>query len=245
MRFLGTIGVVCLCAVLAVQARAQVATWTFENAVYGTTDPPNFGDPPAPFDVTSTSGPSINATFATQSTGTGEASMFGVHDNNADLYGTSPIDGLYIFGGRTDLGGTGGLQFEPAALKISFSQMITGLQFDFLTGSWDGDPQALEGMEPLYYDLGSDGTIDGSLTPGTQNTALFPGYWQGASGTLDMGGALFNSITLSVAPNAPQGYGEFGIDNLQVTTAVPEPGALALLFGAGLPLVWRLRRRAA
>jgi hypothetical protein len=95
-------------------------------------------------------------------------------------------------------------------------------------------------------------TSDGSLNPTTvYDTQVLSGFGQGVVGVgslnisytataLDSGNPLF--LWLRAAPSGNGQATRGGIDNIQLTTATPEPASIAL-FPAGLVALGLLRRR--
>lgn len=249
MRLLKAMGVLSVLFVLAVgPVRAQVAGWSFNDpSLYGTNDPFTFGTPgdptdpyvANPFTVASDSGVAMDATFITATRPPAGYAQFGLRDAVTPwVVGDPPqITGGVVFGGRTG--------FQPAdyigeaRLQIHFSQPITSFSLDFLTGAVDPNNRTV--AVPLFYQADA---VSGSVMPTVANSG---GYFQDSAPlVVPLLGAtqdLYLWVDPSLITAAPLQLGEFGIDNLRVT-AVPEPGALALLLGAGLPFVWRLRRKA-
>lgn len=245
MKPLRTLAMAVLAALLLGGAcQAQLAGFSFSNATAGTNDPTTLGGAPTPFDVWSDSGALIKATFSTQSPST----QFGVHDNSSGAaIADAPIAGNLIFGGRagypTPADGAG-----PAVLQINFTALLTGMSFDFLTAAQG--PTGGSASEDLALDflLGNSVVASTTFTGGTATNGATHYYFQN-SGSYDLASGSFDAVRVSVNPAQGFSYGEFGIDNLVVTLArapvgVPEPGAAALLLGAGIPLAWGLRRSA-
>lgn len=237
VQMLAVVGLLVLTA--AGQVSAQVAGFSFDLAASGVNDPPNLGDPPSPFVVQSDSGDVLAATFSTQS----PSSQFGVLDNDNSPTGDAPMSGNLVFGGRTNFPNDTD-SVGVAALQIKFSSMLTGISFDFLTGSEDADTNGV--LQDLIVDLGPNGTVvlTPSALPNSASGFYYQGSWAGLSGLIP-----FDTVLLSVDPG-DLFYGEFGIDNLGVvlaprTPAVPEPGVLAMVVGLAGPLALVLRRRTA
>ena len=114
-------------------------------------------------------------------------------------------------------------------LSILFSAPVTTISMDFATNSAAGVP----------FDLSA---FNGTTGVGsTTATGSIPGGFAFPEGVISFSGATFNRVVLSV-PGAP----DFAIDNVSVTTALPEPGSISLLvLGVGaiaLAQVRRLRR---
>ncbi len=239
---------------LCVPAGAQTtATWSFENISAGKNTPEELGTLGTSITVWSDDG-LVSATFETIS----DSTQFGIHDNVAVPVADSPMSGNILYGGRSSYPDISGA-YGTAAIKITFSEAISLVSFDFL----DASQNVTGASDPEWLYLSTAG-VDTSLVP-TCNAAWFTdnlnslGYdyqWAPAPG---IGLAGVTTLYLWVTPgSAPSGnssasstdnlYAEFGLDNLTVKyagTAVPEPGALALLVGLALPAGWLLKRRAA
>lgn len=245
MKTLRTLAIAVLAAFLLEGAcQAQLAGFSFSNATAGTNDPVALGGAPNPFDVWSDSGALIKATFSTQSPST----QFGVHDNSSGAaIADAPIAGNLVYGGRagypTTADGAG-----PAVLQINFATLLTGISFDFLSAAQGATGGSVSEDLALDFLLGNSVVASTTFTGGTTTNAASHYYFQN-SGSYDLASGSFDAVRVSVNPVQGAMFGEFGIDNLVVKLApapagVPEPGAAALLLGAGLPLVWRLRRSA-
>jgi len=109
-----------------------------------------------------------------------------------------------------------------STLTISFDRPVTGFSVDFALD----DPDHLSTLSFSTNAAGAASSM-GALTPGFR----YP------EGTLSFSGAAFTVLT--VRSDAI----DFQLDNLRITTAVPEPTDL-LLLGAGLPVIAWARRRA-
>ena len=221
--------------------RAQVAGFSFSNVAAGTNDPVTLGGAANPFDVWSDSGPLVKATFSTQSPST----QFGIRDNSSGLpIGDAPISGNLLFGGRsgypTAADGAG-----TARLQVKFSEMLTGISFDFLTGA----QAPTGGSVALDLIIGAEQAGSTFVLASGSQSQNSSGYYFQSQATVSTFPLEFDTLVFSVTPPTGDLYGEFGLDNLKVTLApkptgqVPEPGAAAMLLGLVAPLIWSLRRR--
>lgn len=123
---------------------------------------------------------------------------------------------------------TGQVLLDPASsgpnnatLTILFNYAATAVSLDFATYSSTAVP----------FDLSAyNGT---TLVGSTNATGSIPaGGYYNPEGVISFSGADFNEVVLSVPAAAA-----FAIDNLAVTTSVPEPGTFSLLLAAAAVLV--------
>jgi len=227
MRFLKTLGVLSLLFVLtAGQAKAQLTVFGFENGV-GL----GLNDPPAPVVLASDSGPAMTAVLTT----TDPESIFGIGQNDPtpgfETVDPPLVNNILVGGSISPEPGVG------TGFELKFSSPIDILSFDFMAEAFDQAGASVG--QSLLLDIVGVGTV--SL--GTSQTAN--GFWQ--SSVLVSIGSGFSADTWRFSVAGGQGllFPEIALDNLQARSIVPEPGTLALFVGAGLPLLWRLRRRSA
>jgi hypothetical protein len=123
----------------------------------------------------------------------------------------------------------GGIAFYNSSTKlyIGFNEAVTDVQIDFVSKA--GVDNTATGTLNVYD---SSGDNLGEFT----TSALADGQ----SEVMDVSG-LSSNAAYAVATGSDGGFGR--LTNLQVTTAVPEPGSLWLCLG-GLPLCLGRRRRA-
>jgi hypothetical protein len=170
------------------------------------------------FTVTADSGPG-SLTFTSSA-----PSLYGVIDSTIQPTSTA-------FSGAAVFGGSRGSITVPTVTSFTgtFSSNITSLAFDWVTGALDANTNPVGA--PLTITL-SNGRVF-SFPVGSLNVN---GYQQGS---FSVAGGVFNSFTLTSGNVI---YPELGLDNVRVT-AVPEPGAVAMLFGSGFGGLVFLRRR--
>lgn len=109
-------------------------------------------------------------------------------------------------------------------LDLSFSQPLSSVSLDFAT----------DGSGPFLLSAYSGSTPVGSASV----TGSVPIGYGNPQGTISFGSATFDNIVLT-SPDTPY----FAVDNIDVTSAVPEPSTLALLGVVAVGLIgwaWRL-----
>ena len=174
---------------------------------------------------------------------------FDIVDNTADnqnekpaAFGTRSLDPFFDTSGN-DPAGTGQNGFIG-----DFSSSVNAVSLDF--GDYGGDSDTLT----LSAFSGANGTgtllstttINLGTTDFRTSTAQFPAGF----GTASVFASGIQSVTISGTSDAAGFNNSVFIDNIRVNASVaaPEPGSLALLLGAGSPLLaggmaFGLRRR--
>ena len=215
-----------LCAALALpgMARAQ-DTFDFENMGPGVQSATQI----TAFPVVSAEAPSGRTVTLSQSGVATGGTGFTFEDNQntgtSVAYGTNLNN--FVIADPTD----GALE----TLTLTFAQPVSGLTFQFATV-----PQNAGDLITL------SATTDNALVFAS-GTGTFNQTSQDNEGSLTLGlaGQTFTTLNLFLSGTAAAGD-TFAVDTFVVTprvAAVPEPGAIALLAGAGLPVVVALRRR--
>lgn len=231
-RFLLLAAAGSLIALLSTGAQAQ-DLFDFENQAANT----SFSITTSP--VVTAVAPSIRTLTLTQSglaAPPSNTSGFTYLDNN--------MGGVVSFGNNLSnivVGNAGDRQNTLETLTLTFDQAVSGLTFQFVTfPAAFGIPIELNASTDSGLSVSSTGVPNGTSGNGEGSITL-------------SGGGLFTIVNLSLN-TTPQmgGIGAVGgdtflVDTFVVTpsvTQVPEPGSVALLLGMGLPLAWKLRRKA-
>ena len=225
----------CVGCSVSVAGGVSDKTYTGEGYVVG----PTSGHTVSPVTLGNTDG-------ATNNAGAGNTAAAGATDtflaNTADNSSTVSSQITLIFSGLTVASASFDYEIFPDGTCPSLSNCggssHTNLpDFEFTTGGGAGTPVAAFGTAGIRYGV-VPGSGDGNQTHSTHSTwasAETAPQYIGVSGTL----ALPNVTEL----NFVDWPATIGIDDLVITTSVPEPSSVLLFGTAGLALFLSLRRR--
>lgn len=149
------------------------------------------------------------------------------------VVGPSLTTGSHAFQSLTGnfLADPGPANLDDLQLAILFDHPLSSISMNFALNAFDTDPEnlfALEAFQGLSTSVGA-----------TSTSGVTPLGFDFPEGTLSFSSATPFDIVLLSSPAL-----DFAIDNIAVTLApVPEPGALALLCGAGFAGLAACRHR--